>query len=89
VCRRLIPIKLVILGIILVHFFPVIYGSALAQPDDGARNVKGYAVNSKYVIITDHKYQHRNISDVITGTVSNNSTQEIPTISIIAKDTRR
>ena len=82
--RKLIPIKLVILGIISAHLFPVLFDSVLAQSDDRAGNVKGNVVNSKYVTITDHRYQHRNVSDVITGTVRNNSTQEIPVISVVA-----
>ena len=56
----------------------------MAQSDDKAESIRGNVVNSKYVTITDHRYQHEDISDVITGTVRSNSTQEIPVITVIA-----
>jgi hypothetical protein len=72
------------LGIIFALVFFISLEFVLAQSDDRVGNVKGSVVNSKYVTITDHRYQHEDISDVITGTVINNSTQEIPVISVIA-----
>jgi hypothetical protein len=56
----------------------------LAQSDDKAGDATGDVVKSKYVTITNHRYQHGNLSDVITGTLINNSTQEIPVISVVA-----
>jgi hypothetical protein len=47
----------------------------LAQSDDKAGDVTDDAVNSKSITITNHRYQHGNLSDVITGTLINNSTQ--------------
>ena len=73
-----------IMGIISVHLFFMPLEYIFTQSDDRAGNVKGTVVNSKYVTIADHRYQHGETSDVITGTVRNNSTQEIPMISIIA-----
>jgi len=40
-------------------------------------DIKGNIVNSKYLTITDHRFRNGQFSDTITGTVSNNSTQEI------------
>jgi hypothetical protein len=82
--RHLTPLNLAILGIISAHLFLVLSDPILAQSDDRAGSVKGNVVNSLYVTITDHRYQHGNVSGVITGAVRNNSTQEIPMISIIA-----
>jgi hypothetical protein len=81
---QLILLNLTLLGIIFAHLFSIPFNFVLAQSDDRAGNVKGNVVNSKYVTITDHRYQHGNTSDIITGTVRNNSTQEIPMISVIA-----
>jgi hypothetical protein len=80
---QLIPLNLIILGIISAYLFFGLSESVLAQLDDKVRNIKGNVVNSKYVTITDHRYQPGDISDVITGTVRNNSTQEIPVIYVI------
>jgi hypothetical protein len=82
--RRLALQNLVIFGIIFAQLFFVLFEFILTQSIDGAENVKGNVVNSKYVAITDHRYQHGDISDVIIGTVRNNSTQEIPTIYVTA-----
>jgi hypothetical protein len=81
---RLTPPNPVIIGIIFAQLFFVLSEFILTQSIDGAENVKGNVVNSKYVIITDHRYQHGDISDVITGTVRNISPQEIPTIYVTA-----
>jgi hypothetical protein len=80
---RLVLLNLLELGIIFTPLFFMPSEFVLAQSDDKAGDVKGDVVNSKYVTITDHRYQHGDLSDVITGTVINNSTQEIPVISII------
>ena len=80
---RLVP-RLLALGIILAQFFIMPFEFVLAQSVDEAGEVTGDALNSKHVTITNHRYQHGNFSDVITGTLINNSTQEIPVISIVA-----
>jgi hypothetical protein len=41
----------------------------------------GNVVNSKYPTITEHGYRGGDFMDQITGTVTNNSTQEISGIS--------
>jgi hypothetical protein len=56
----------------------------LAQSDDKAGDITGDSVNSKYVTITNHRYQQGNFSDMIIGTLVNNSTQELPVISVVA-----
>jgi uncharacterized lipoprotein YajG len=42
----------------------------------------GNVVNSKYLSITDHKYRSGQFSDTITGTIMNNSTQEISSVNV-------
>jgi hypothetical protein len=42
----------------------------------------GNVVNSKYLSITDHKYRSGRYSDTITGTIRNNSTKEISSLSV-------
>ena len=81
---RFVPVNLTFSGIIFAQLFIIPLELVLAHSDDGAVNVKGNVVNSKYVTIIDHRYQHRNASDIITGTVRNNSTQQIPVIYVIA-----
>lgn len=44
----------------------------------------GDVVNSKYLSITDHKYRSGQFSDTITGTIMNNSTQEISSVTVYA-----
>jgi hypothetical protein len=80
---RLVPLRLLVLGIIFSQFFLMPFEFVLAQSDDKA-DVIGDSVNSKYVTITNHRYQQGNFSDMITGTLVNNSTQEIPVISVVA-----
>jgi hypothetical protein len=79
----LLLLNQVVLGIIFTQSI-VSSQFVLAQLDDKAGDVKGYVVNSKYITIKDHRYQHGDPFDVITGTVINNSTQEIPVIYVIA-----
>jgi hypothetical protein len=42
----------------------------------------GNVVNSDFLSITDHKYRTGQFSDTITGTITNNSTQEISSVSV-------
>ncbi len=46
--------------------------------------VSGNVINSKYLAITYHKYVNQKDSDVITGTVVNNSTKDISSVRIYA-----
>jgi hypothetical protein len=81
---RLVPLHLLVLGITFSQFFLMPFEFVLTQSDDKAGDVTGDSVNSKYVTITNHRYQQGNFSDMITGTLVNNSTQEIPVISVVA-----
>jgi hypothetical protein len=47
-------------------------------------DIKGNIVNSKYLTITDHRFRNGQFSDTITGTVANNSTQEISFATVYA-----
>ena len=46
--------------------------------------VSGDVINSKYLVITYHKYVNQKDSDVITGTIVNNSTKDISSVRIYA-----
>jgi hypothetical protein len=46
--------------------------------------VSGDVVNSKYLVITYHKYVIQKDSDIITGTIVNNSTKDISSVRIYA-----
>jgi hypothetical protein len=86
-CTHVLPVFTAQPGNIGHYFCTLILyplGLILAESDVRAAKIKGNVVNSKYVTITDHRYQHGDVSDVITGIVRNNSTQEIPMISVIA-----
>jgi hypothetical protein len=80
----LVLLNLLVFGIVFTQSFFVPSKFVLAQLNDEAVDVKGYVVNSKYITITDHRYQHGDHFDVITGAVINNSTQEIPVIYVTA-----
>ncbi|MGB8102330.1 MAG: FxLYD domain-containing protein [Nitrososphaeraceae archaeon] len=46
--------------------------------------VTGDVINSKYLAITYHKYVNQKDSDIITGTIVNNSTKDISSVRIYA-----
>lgn len=46
--------------------------------------VSGDVINSKYLSITYHKYVNQKDSDIITGTIVNNSTKDISSVRIYA-----
>ncbi len=46
--------------------------------------VRGDVINSKYLAITYHKYINQKDSDIITGTIVNNSTKDISSARIYA-----
>jgi hypothetical protein len=59
--------------------------NAYAQKDSSSSSdIPGNAVNSKYLSITDHRYRQGDFSDTITGTITNNSTQDIGFASVYA-----
>jgi len=57
---------------------------ALASSDSEDDIVSGNVINSKYLAITYHKYVNQKDSDVITGTIVNNSTKDISSTRIYA-----
>ena len=56
--------------------------SASTNNEDNA--VSGDVVNSKYLAITYHKYLNQKDSDIITGTIVNNSTKDVSSVRIYA-----
>jgi len=55
---------------------------ATTNNDDNV--VTGDVINSKYLAITYHKYVNQKDSDIITGTIVNNSTKDISSVRIYA-----
>lgn len=76
------------------QLFPLVGGLALlllitfqqpeAESQVGGQNITGDAVNSVYLTITDHRYRGGEFNDLITGTVSNNSTETIGVTNVYA-----
>ena len=57
---------------------------AFATTNNEDKIVSGDVINSKYLVITYHKYVNQKDSDVITGTIVNNSTKDISSVRIYA-----
>ena len=57
---------------------------ASASTDNEDDIVSGDVINSKYLAITYHKYVNQKDSDIITGTIVNNSTKDISSVRIYA-----
>ncbi len=57
---------------------------ASASTESENNLVSGDVINSKYLAITYHKYVNQKDSDVITGTIVNNSTKDISSVRIYA-----
>ena len=55
---------------------------ATSNNDDSV--VTGDVINSKYLAITYHQYVNQKDSDIITGTIVNNSTKDISSVRIYA-----
>ena len=55
---------------------------ASASTDNEDNIVSGDVINSKYLVITYHKYVNQKDSDIITGTIVNNSTKDISSVRI-------
>ena len=57
---------------------------AYATTNNDDNVVTGDVINSKYLAITYHKYVNQKDSDIITGTIVNNSTKDISSVRIYA-----
>jgi hypothetical protein len=57
-------------------------GASASKSEDDI--VSGDVINSKYLAITYHKYVNQKDSDIITGTIVNNSTKDISSVRIYA-----
>jgi hypothetical protein len=57
---------------------------ASASTNNEDNVVSGDVINSKYLAITYHKYVNQKDSDIITGTIVNNSTKDISSVRIYA-----
>jgi hypothetical protein len=57
---------------------------ASASTNNEDNIVSGDVINSKYLAITYHKYVNQKDSDIITGTIVNNSTKDISSVRIYA-----
>ena len=57
---------------------------AFATTNNEDKILSGDVINSKYLVITYHKYINQKDSDVITGTIVNNSTKDISSVRIYA-----
>ena len=57
---------------------------ASASTNNEDNEVTGDVVNSKYLAITYHKYVNQKDSDIITGTIVNNSTKDVSSVRIYA-----
>ena len=57
---------------------------ASASTDNEDDTVSGDVINSKYLAITYHKYVNQKDSDIITGTIVNNSTKDVSSVRIYA-----
>ncbi len=55
-----------------------------ASAKSGDNIVSGTVINSKYLAIIYHKYVNQKDSDIITGTIVNNSTKDISSVRIYA-----
>ncbi|MEP6576276.1 MAG: hypothetical protein ABJB85_07610 [Nitrososphaerota archaeon] len=53
---------------------------AYATTNNDDNVVTGDSINSKYLSITYHKCVNQKDSDIITGTIVNNSTKDISTV---------
>ena len=80
-----VVVLLVTLSPLLLYYHGT-YTNAYAQNDTSkSSDIPGNAVNSKYLGITDHRYRQGEFgSDTITGTIVNNSTQDIQFASVYA-----
>jgi hypothetical protein len=57
---------------------------ASASTNNEDNVVSGDVIDSKYLAITYHKYVNQKDSDIITGTIVNNSTKDISSVRIYA-----
>lgn len=74
----------VILGVLILSLVQFSFVVAQEEEEQQGAVPVGNVVNSKYLSIPEHRYRIGDFSDQITGTVVNNSTQEISGISVDA-----
>lgn len=74
----------VIMTFILVVTITGYLNGVLAGDGNSNNVVSGSVINSKYLAITFHKYINQKDTDVITGTIVNNSTKDISSVRIYA-----
>ena len=55
-----------------------------ASTNNEDNEVTGDVINSKYLAITYHKYVNQKDSDIITGTIVNNSTKDVSSVRTYA-----
>lgn len=67
----------IILTSVILGIMSGIAPESLAQSE-----LQSQVVNSKYITISDHRFRDGDFSDQVTGTVINNSTQDISLIEI-------
>ena len=80
---RILKIFILFLGAtISMSVLQVYRASASTNTEDDL--VSGDVINSKYLAITYHKYVNQKDSDIITGTIVNNSTKDISSVRIYA-----
>jgi hypothetical protein len=70
-------ISITVLGAVSTVLFSTVYAQEDQRP-------KGDIVNSKYLIIRDQKFNNGTFGGLITGTIINNSTQEISLVKAYA-----
>jgi hypothetical protein len=76
--RKLVLRKALAVGSLLI--FTAVITTTTTIQNANAQNESdksGNVVNSKYLSITDQRYRSGQFSDTITGTIMNNSTQDI------------
>jgi hypothetical protein len=91
-CKKLLlagAVSIFIIATTLASSLPYFIGANVyAQKASKSSDIPGNVVNSKYLTITDHRYRQGEFTDTITGTIVNNSTQEIsiPTVYVALYD---
>jgi hypothetical protein len=78
--KPMVMILLLALSTILVT--SITFSYSFKQHEAYAQIPKGTSVNSKFLTVTESRYRSGGFSDQITGTVTNNSTQQISSIFV-------
>ena len=77
-----LPIIAMVMLAILIPYN--INKNTYAQKDNSSSDIPGNVVNSKYLSITNHRYRQGEFGDTVTGTIVNNSTQDVGFASVYA-----